>query len=115
MGFRIAHSSNFIPMKTIFYYLFKSDNIVISVKNILGNIIAFMPFGFLLPIATDKINKLKLIVISSFLLSLLFEIIQLLTGLGEFDVDDILLNVLGAVVGYMFYRISVRFFVKQWC
>ena len=102
-------------MKTIFYYLFKSDNIVISVKNILGNIIAFMPFGFLLPIATDKINKLKLIVISSFLLSLLFEIIQLLTGLGEFDVDDILLNVLGAVVGYMFYRISVRFFVKQWC
>lgn len=49
-----------------------------------------MPFGFLLPLATDKINRLKLIVISLLLLSLIFEIIQLLTGLGEFDVDDIL-------------------------
>lgn len=113
LGFRIAHNSNFIPMKTIFYYLFESDNIIISIKNILGNIIVFMPFGFLLPIATDKINKLKSIVISSLLLSLIFETIQLLTGLGEFDVDDILLNILGAVIGYMFYHIVVRFFEKQ--
>ena len=47
------------------------------------------------------------------LLSLIFETIQLLTGLGEFDVDDILLNILGAVIGYMFYHIVVRFFEKQ--
>lgn len=45
LSFRIANS-NFIPLKSIFEFLFKSQNIRISVENILGNIIAFAPFGF---------------------------------------------------------------------
>lgn len=51
-------------------------------------------------------------ILSSFILSLVFEIIQLLTALGDFDVDDILLNVLGAVLGYLFYQIFTRFMKK---
>jgi len=39
----------------------------------------------------------------------MFEIIQLLTAIGTFDVDDILLNLLGAVLGYLFYQIFMRF------
>jgi glycopeptide antibiotics resistance protein len=33
----------------------------------------------------------------------MFEVIQLLTGIGDFDVDDILLNVIGSICGYIFY------------
>lgn len=47
--------------------------------------------------------------LSAFVLSLMFEIIQLLTAIGTFDVDDILLNLLGAVLGYLFYQIFMRF------
>lgn len=104
LSFRILHS-NFIPLKSIFTFLFNSKNIRISVKNLLGNIIAFAPFGFLVPVLTDRMSKFKSIIVSSFILSLMFEIIQLLTALGEFDVDDILLNVLGAIFGYLFYQI----------
>lgn len=111
LSFRIANS-NFIPLKSIFEFLFKSQNIRISVENILGNIIAFAPFGFLLSVLTDRMNKFKFVILSSFILSLVFEIIQLLTALGDFDVDDILLNVLGAVLGYLFYQIFTRFMKK---
>ena len=111
LSFRIANS-NFIPLKSIFEFLFKSQNIRISVENILGNIIAFAPFGFWLSVLTDRMNKFKFVILSSFILSSVFEIIQLLTALGDFDVDDILLNVLGAVLGYLFYQIFTRFMKK---
>lgn len=112
LSFRIAHS-NFIPLKSIFTFLFNSNNIRISVKNLLGNIIAFMPFGFLLPAFNNRMSKFKSILISSFILSLMFETIQLLTVLGEFDVDDILLNILGAVFGYLLYKITTHFMAKE--
>lgn len=51
---RLANS-NFVPLKTIFYYLFVNRNVAISLRsislrNLLGNIIAFLPLGFLLPV-----------------------------------------------------------------
>lgn len=104
LSFRIGHS-NFIAFKSIFRFLFKSKNIRISIKNLLGNIIAFMPFGFLLPILSDRMKKIKSMLVASFILSLSFEVIQLVTGLGEFDVDDILLNILGGLLGYLLYSI----------
>lgn len=41
LSFRLSNSNNFIPMKTIFNFLFRSQNVRISMRNILGNIIAF--------------------------------------------------------------------------
>jgi glycopeptide antibiotics resistance protein len=105
LSYRIA-SSNFMPLKSIFNFLFKGQSIRTSFKNILGNIVVFAPLGFLLPVLTDRKSKFKSIILSSFILSLMFEIIQLLTSLGEFDIDDILLNVFGASLGYLFLRIK---------
>lgn len=72
--------------------------------NILWNIIAFVPLGFLLSIVFNEIKKYKCIILSSFFLSLLYELIQLLTALGDFDIDDILLNVFGSICGFVLYR-----------
>lgn len=106
---RLANS-NFVPLKTIFYYLFVNWNVAISLRsislrNLLGNIIAFLPLGFLLPVVFYRITKIRVILLSSFALSLTFEVIQLLTGIGDFDVDDILLNMLGSICGYVLYRV----------
>src|SRR5690554_2089323 len=58
LSFRVAHGSNFVPLKSIFELLFNNHNIGISLENIFGNIIAFAPFGFLLPLLNYRMNKL---------------------------------------------------------
>lgn len=112
LSFRITNS-NFIPMKTIFYYLGGNQSVGVAKNNLLGNIIAFGPLGFLLPIAIREMNKLKKIFVFSAAFSLILEVIQLITGLGQFDVDDIILNVLGSILGFIIYKILKGLFYKN--
>ncbi|WP_286680770.1 VanZ family protein [Tepidanaerobacter sp. EBM-49] len=99
-------SANFIPTKTIFRFVVISKNLRVSAENLLGNIAIFAPLGFLLPVILKrKIHSLKSVVTASFFVSLAMETAQLLFNLGIFDVDDILLNMLGAILGYAFYRL----------
>lgn len=95
--------SNFIPFKTIIYYISGNEGFRIAIANIIGNIVAFIPLGFLLPIIFKRMRKLPKIILTSFSVSLLFEVIQLLIAIGSFDIDDILLNVFGSLIGYIFY------------
>ncbi|GGE59749.1 VanZ family protein [Priestia taiwanensis] len=99
-------STNFVPFRTIHSYLFR-DNLptYISFENIVGNIIGFMPFGFLLPVLFKKMLCATKIMIATFLLSLIYEVLQYILILGSFDVDDLILNTLGGLLGY----ISLRF------
>ncbi len=71
------------------------------VLNIWGNIIAFMPFGAFLPIYASRCRKLWITVLYSFELSLLVELLQLVLKVGSFDVDDLLLNTIGGLLGYL--------------
>lgn len=74
--------------------------------HLVGNILAFVPFGvwmrgFVSYSFFDGIHVLFL----SFLLSLGYEVTQLLTGMGIFDVDDLMLNTLGGMIGYLVYTV----------
>lgn len=96
------NSHNFIPFKTIIYYLFLADiNFNIRVENLAGNIIGFTPFGFILPLLSKRFLSLKLVIIATFCLSLTFELTQLVFRFGSFDVDDLILNALGGILGYL--------------
>ena len=75
------------------------------VANLAGNILIFIPFGFIVPMASRRRNLL-MTAIGAFLLSLLIETIQLFTKVGCFDVDDLLLNTIGGVAGYIVFTIS---------
>lgn len=92
-------SSNFIPFKEMFRYSFGSR---LFIKNVLGNIIMFMPYGFFVSYYLDLKKP-----ISSFLLILLvsvsIETTQLLIG-RVFDIDDILLNIVGGMFGFYIYK-----------
>ena len=96
---------NYIPFKTIFYYLGGNQAFIISKENILGNIITFAPLGFLLPILYNKFKKLKNIFFISVGVSLSIEIVQLLFNLGSCDIDDLILNVLGSILGFEVFKI----------
>ena len=72
-------------------------------SNIFGNVIGFLPFGFILPVIFRRMNSGFLICVSGFILSLTVEVIQLVTKVGCFDVDDMILNTLGATLGYVLF------------
>lgn len=80
----------------------------ITIVNLLGNVVCFMPFGFLLPtVSRKKIFKNFLsVTLMAMLFSLGIETAQLLTKVGAFDVDDIFLNTVGGFVGYVFMKLT---------
>ena len=73
------------------------------VVNILGNVLAFAPFGFLLPLLDKKYRGFFHTTLLSLFFSLSVEIIQMLLKVGIFDVDDLLLNTLGGILGYLIF------------
>lgn len=95
--------SNFVPFHTIYFYLSGRQRIEFATQNIAGNLFGFVPLGFLLPILFSNLRSSKKIVLVTFITSLVFELIQLITNLGSFDVDDLLLNTIGGFIGYCFF------------
>ncbi|MFG6384156.1 MAG: VanZ family protein [Lachnospiraceae bacterium] len=71
--------------------------------NLFGNIVAFFPFGFFLPILYPKCRSFLYTVFFSFEFSLLVETIQLVSKVGSFDVDDMLLNTIGGAIGCLIF------------
>jgi len=96
----IVHS-NPVPFNTIIHYFSGVERLEFSIPNLLGNLILFIPFGFILPILNFRFNKLSKIILAALFLSLGIETIQMIGCLGQFDVDDLLLNTLGAGIGYL--------------
>ena len=72
-----------------------------AIFNLLGNIIPFIPFGFLLPMISHKATSLVNALFIGFWFILFVEIFQFFTRLGSFDVDDIILNLFGIFIGYL--------------
>ncbi|MEH6905212.1 VanZ family protein [Neobacillus drentensis] len=103
-------SNNFVPFKTINFYLFLADiNLNIRIVNLAGNIIGFVPFGCILPLLAKKFQKLSTVTISTFCLSLTFELMQLIFEFGSFDVDDLILNTVGGILGYLPIKLFLLF------
>ncbi len=95
----LLDGNNFIPFKEIFRYKIGSKYFI---KNIIGNVIMFMPYGFFVGrYASLKDSKLTIFLL--LLASVSIEVTQLVIG-RVFDVDDILLNVTGGIIGYAIYR-----------
>ena len=116
-----SYNLNLVPFKEITRFLTRKD--VLGTKaaiiNIGGNILAFVPFGFLIvPIAcfyikseTGVWGKFFRAVLMTLNLSLTIEIIQLISKVGSFDVDDLMLNTLGGIIGagiYVLYSLVGR-------
>ena len=91
---------NIIPFKEIFRY---EPGTYLFYKNILGNVLLFLPFGFFVGYFT-KVNKISVVFLITFIISLSIETTQLAIG-RVFDVDDVILNVFGGILGFILYKI----------
>jgi glycopeptide antibiotics resistance protein len=93
-------SINIIPLKTIKQFFTSSYNWHIVLVNIIGNIVAFVPMGFLLPIVFSKLFDLRRVLIVVLMATFSIEALQYVTRVGTADIDDIILNGLGGLLGY---------------
>ena len=92
-------TSNYVPFHEMFRYEFGSK---LFIKNVIGNLLLFMPYGFFAAYYL-KLEKPKAIIILALLVSITIETTQLLIG-RVFDIDDIILNFVGAMLGFYVYR-----------
>ena len=100
-------TSNFIPFKEILRYSIGSN---LFYKNVLGNMVMFVPFGFFVSYFL-KLEKMYSITLITLLTSITIEVTQLLIG-RVFDVDDLLLNLVGGIVGFLLYELIHKVRIK---
>ena len=105
-------TANFVPFRTIKMYIDYSYKLN-SVENLAGNLFVFVPLGFFLPLIYEDMQRFSEVFINVFTFVLGIEVFQLFSAFGAFDVDDILLNCLGAAIGYGCYKIAAVIFAKK--
>lgn len=90
--------SNFVPFKEIFRYEIGTDKFI---KNVLGNIMLFIPYGFLSSYYLNN-KKFSVITILTVITTLTIETVQYYIG-RVFDIDDIILNLTGSIIGFLIF------------
>ncbi|MBQ9181932.1 MAG: VanZ family protein [Bacilli bacterium] len=103
-----VHKTNLIPFRVLFETyreVFINGYIEYFLINFLGNIILFIPFGFVIPLLWNVSNR-KVIVIGA-CISFFIEISQLLLARGT-DVDDLILNTSGVILGLLLYKLLYK-------
>lgn len=106
---------NLVPFTEIKRYFLYFDRIGFAgfMLNIVGNVVAFIPFGMFLPLLQPFHRKAIVAVADGLLFTVCIETIQLVTKVGSFDVDDIILNTLGALCGYVVFILANRIVKKE--
>lgn len=107
-----AWGVNLVPFRTMKNYI-KYSGFTHTLTNILGNIIIFIPFGILVPEIFPKFRRLLKIISLSIATSFFVEFIQFFIG-RSVDIDDLILNVFGSLIGYLIWERILRYkFAKK--
>jgi glycopeptide antibiotics resistance protein len=106
-GVNGGHPANFVPLATIVPYLLGSNGLTIAFLNLVGNIALLVPLGFLVPFVFTNINWKKALTLGA-VAGLLIEIMQTVLNVGIFDIDDVILNTLGVMMGYVTFILLTK-------
>lgn len=94
--------TNFIPFKTIIEYVQRYSNGYwrLATLNLLGNLALFVPMGMALPCLFKKLNRFWKVILTVLGMVVIVELVQGFLRVGSIDIDDVIFNVVGAIVGY---------------
>jgi glycopeptide antibiotics resistance protein len=106
-GTDAGHSPNFVPFKTILPYLLGYKGLIIAGVNLVGNVALLVPIGFLVPLVYRNMTWKKSIALAV-AAGLSFEVMQTVLRVGIFDIDDVILNALGVMIGYWAFAILAK-------
>ncbi|APO45478.1 hypothetical protein BS614_16610 [Paenibacillus xylanexedens] len=104
---RMHYQYNLVPFETIRPLLLERERYHTEawVKNLFGNIVLFIPLGIWIPWLFRRCRLFLTFTSTVVLLLLGVEVTQLITRVGSFDVDDIILNTIGAWIGYAGFKL----------
>lgn len=99
---------NLVPFKTIrnYFSVMAGARWGMFVTNVVGNVVAFLPFGFLVPTIFESKRRWYHGILLSLMLSTFIELVQGYLGVGVMDVDDLILNVFGGYLGFLLFLIT---------
>ena len=106
----ISHIS-LVPTRFIFDYIGSTEALGIynfHLRNIIGNTALFVPLGIFLPCVFPKLRKYEKFLLAVIIIISVIELLQLFLTLGSLDIDDLLLNCLGASAGF-----GITYFLKK--
>ena len=106
-AYQVDFSVNF-SLFTDLFATYHENGLWMVLYLVIGNIVWFVPFGFLVPEIWKNL-KFGIVVPLGFLLSLTIETGQLLLHKGMFEIDDLVLNTFGTAIGYFVYKIHRSF------
>ena len=92
---------NLLPLVNLFDYDSKRDLLL----NVIGNAAMFVPSGIVLPTVYKRLNTFWKVLLAGIGISLCIEIIQLPFSVRATDIDDLILNTIGVIVGYGIYAL----------
>jgi len=101
-----------LPMISTFNFVKETIVLKTVMSNVFGNMLMFMPFGFL-GIVFPKLNNFRVLILDFLFAIILVESLQYFTKLGVFDIDDVLLNTFGLAIGFWIYRWLNRKFIGK--
>lgn len=104
------HSVNLIPLRTVIAQL-SADAASTAISQILGNLALMFPFGVLAPAVFPQLRRLRSFLVSALCVAVGIELLQLLEkvaliGRRSIDVDDVMLNVMGALLGVFVWNLA---------
>ena len=101
--------TNFIPFKTIIEYVQRYSNGYwrLATLNLLGNLALFVPMGMALPCLFKKLNRFWKVILTVLGMVVIIELVQGLLRVGSIDIDDVIFNVVGAMIGYEIIAIPI--------
>ena len=103
---------NLHPFKTIRGYLYVLQNreeaylLGNAAINLVGNILIFIPYGIFLPYLFKRMRSFWKTILFGLLTVVCVELLQLVTLRGSCDIDDLILNMIGVLTGYVAYRVT---------
>lgn len=106
---------NLVPLRTIRRFArllippVRPYLVRIALHNLLGNVALFIPLGWFLPALFPALRSFPMTVLSVLVSVSCVEVLQVVFTVGICDVDDLLLNLLGASIGYGLYRLYLWF------
>lgn len=110
----LKHNINLQPFYTIDNYVNvitkypESPYYTQCIIELAGNVLMFIPAGWLLPCLFKPMRKFFPFLLTCILAIVFVESLQLFTLLGNFDVDDIILNLAGMLTGYILYALTAK-------
>lgn len=103
-----VRSVNLVPFRSIYGYLFGSSTASgLAATNVFGNILIFVPMAVALRLYFERQTLLRA-AFSVCMMSVAVEVVQLILGIGACDIDDVILNTLGGLIGAIGYTLLIK-------